>query len=55
MELMKRLENFSCEYDLQDVTVTCNKILGVAVVIFKHECKVFDVIVLEDSRFSSED
>lgn len=58
MEFLKFLDkivDFNCEYDLQDVEVTCNKILGVAVVIFKHECKVFDVIVLEDSRFSSED
>lgn len=46
MELMNRLENFSCEYDLQEVNVCCNKINSVECLIFKHEGKVFDVVVL---------
>lgn len=53
MGLMKILENFSCEYDLQDVEVTAAGVEGVYCLIFKHSEKVFDVIVLEDSRFNS--
>lgn len=46
MELLKRLEDFSCEYDLQEVEIGCNKVNGVECLIFKHESKVFDVAVL---------
>lgn len=46
MDLLKRLEDFSCEYDLQEVDIGCNKINGVECLIFKHKDKVFDVVVL---------
>ena len=35
-----------CEYDLQEVDIGCNKVNGVECLIFKHEGKVFDVVVL---------
>lgn len=46
IELLKLLENYTCEYDLQEVNVCCNKINGVECLIFKHKDKVFDVVVL---------
>ena len=46
MKLLKQLEDFSCEYDLQEVEVACNRINNVSCLIFKHEGKVFDVVVL---------
>ena len=48
MDLLKRLEEFSCEYDLQEVSVSCNRIEGVQVLIFKHDWEVFDVMVIKD-------
>lgn len=52
MELLKKLGNYKCNYDLQDVTVTSNKINNVCCLIFKYHGAVFDVIVLEDTRYS---
>ena len=46
IELLKGLEDYHCEYDLQEVEVTCNRINNVSCLIFKHEGKVFDVEVL---------
>lgn len=46
MGLIKILENFNCEYDLQDVEVTVAEVEGVYCLVFKHSKKVFDVIVL---------
>lgn len=46
MELLNRLEDYHCEYDLQEVEVTCNKINEVKCLILKHEGKVFEVVVL---------
>ena len=52
LELLKKLEKYNCNYDLQDVEITSNKINDVYCLIFKYHGAVFDVIVLEDSRFS---
>ena len=46
MELLKVLENYHCEHDLQKVEVTCNRINNVSCLIFKRKDKVFDVVVL---------
>lgn len=52
MELLKKLENYKCNYDLQDVEITSNKIHDVCCLIFKYHGAVFDVIVLEDTRYA---
>ncbi len=52
LELLKKLEEYNCNYDLQDVEITSNKINDVCCLIFKHSGKVFDVIVLEDTRYA---
>ena len=52
LELLNKLEEYNCNYDLQDVEITSNKINDVCCLIFKYHGAVFDVIVLEDSRFS---
>ncbi|WP_220607685.1 hypothetical protein [Methanobrevibacter oralis] len=46
LELLKKLEEYNCDYDLQDVEITSNKINGVCCLIFKYHGAVFDVIVL---------
>lgn len=47
MDLLKRLENFTCEDDLQEVEVTCNRINGVSCLIFKNKNgKIFDCYIL---------
>ena len=52
LELLNKLEEYNCNYDLQDVEITSNKINDVCCLIFKHSGKVFDVIVLEDTRYA---
>ena len=52
LELLKKLEEYNCDYDLQDVTVTSITIGSVCCLIFKYHGAVFDVIVLEDRRYS---
>lgn len=52
LELLNKLKNYNCNYDLQDVEITSNKINSVCCLIFKHKGKVFDVIVLEDTRYA---
>lgn len=51
LELLKKLEEYKCNYDLQDVEITSNKINDVCCLIFKYHGAVFDVIVLEDTRY----
>ena len=46
MELLDKMEKFHCEFDLDTVDVSCNKIEDVPVLVFKHENKIFEVIVL---------
>lgn len=53
LELLKKLEEYKCNYDLQNVEITSNKINNVCCLIFKHSGKVFDVIVLEDRAFTT--
>lgn len=52
LELLKKLEEYNCDYDLQDVEITSNKINGVCCLIFKYHGAVFDVIVLEDILYT---
>ena len=50
MNLLGKMEDFKCPYDLQEVEVTCNRINGVSCLIFKHDDKIFDCFVLDDNR-----
>lgn len=52
LELLKKLEEYNCDYDLQDVTVTSITIGSVCCLIFKYHGAVFDVLVLEDILYT---
>lgn len=52
LELYKQIREFNCDYDLEDVEITSNKINDVCCLIFKYHGAVFDVIVLDDTRYS---
>lgn len=50
MELLNKLEEYNCDYDLQDVTVTSCDVNNLCFLIMKHNNKVIDVIFLEDKN-----
>ena len=52
LQLLEILTLYQCDYDLQDVTITSNKINNISFLILKNkEGKVFDCIILEDHRY----
>ena len=53
MELLKKLEKYTSDNDLQNLQVTGNKINGISFLLIKDsDGKVENCIILEDSRFS---
>ena len=53
MILLKRLEKYTSDNDLQNLNVTANKINGISFLLIKDcDGKVEDCIILEDGRFA---